>query len=261
MKTIKPFIFSIILTAAIFGSCKKEPKGPAPAPTNPAPTTGTIKVEFEAVAGTNSLSIGTQTYTNANSDTFNVSIFRYYISNVKLTKTDNSVYTVPNSYYKIDHNTAGKNKISISGVPIANYKAISFIIGVDSTRNVSGAQDGDLAPSDMFWSWSTGYIMAKLEGNSPQSTATNKKIMYHIGGFSGTNNVLKNVTIGFGSETANVTASASPEVHLKSDVLKWFTGTHTISIASLNVIHMPGANAKKIADNYAQMFSFDHVHN
>jgi len=252
-------ILFVLLAGLVFVACKKDPKDPAPTPT-PAPTTGSIKFEFEPVVGTQSLTLNTVNYVNANKDTFNVSIFRYYISNVKLVKEDNSLYTVNNSYYKIDHNTAGKNLITIGNVPIANYKAVQFLLGVDSTKNVSGAQEGDLAPSDMFWSWSTGYIMAKLEGTSPQSTATGNNLRYHIGGFQGANKVLKNIDLPFGTTTANVSASNTPEVHLKTDILKWFEGSDTIKIANLSVVHMPGANALKIANNYKNMFTFDHIH-
>lgn len=254
---MKRLVLGALLSLAII-ACKKDPVEPTP---TPAATTGSLKVEFEPVADTNDLVFGTQNYYNANGDTFTVTLFRYYISNIVLTKSDNSTYTVVNAYYKIDHNTAGKNIITIGGVPFANYKAIQFLIGVDSLRNVSGAQEGALAPSDMFWDWNTGYIMAKLEGNSPQSTATANKFMYHVGGFTGANNVLKTVNLSFNSETANVTSSKTPELHLKADVLKWFTGVNTISIGSINVVHMPGLNAKKMADNYAGMFSYDHVHN
>ncbi len=250
----------VAFTALAIIACKKDPVEPTPTPT-PAATTGTIKVEFEAVVGTSSLTFGSQQYYNANNDTFTVSMLKYYVSNIVLTKADNSTFTVANAYYIVDHNTAGKNVISIVNVPIANYKAIQFLIGVDSLRNVSGAQEGALAPSDMFWSWSTGYIMAKFEGNSPQSTATNNKLMFHVGGFSGVNNSLKTINLSFNTETANVSATATPEVHLKADILKWFTGVNTISFASVNVVHMPGMNAKKLADNYASMFSFDHIHN
>ena len=40
-----------------------------------------------------------------------------------------------------------------------------------------------------------------------------------------------------------------------------FEGANTIDFASLSACTMPGANAVKLADNYKQMFSLDHVHN
>ncbi len=256
---MKHFLFAAALAVTVM-ACKKDPTEPEPLP-SPV-TTGSMNVEFEPMVGDSDLVFNTKYYKNANNDSFTVSIFRYYISNIVLTKSDNSTFVFPSSYFKIDHNTAGKNVASLTGVPIANYKSMQFIIGVDSAHNVSGAQDGALAISDMFWSWNSGYIFAKFEGTSPKSTSTGKTLMYHIGGFKVSNSGIRTVNLSFGSSTANVSAGTTPEIHLKSDLSKWFTGTGgTIDFSTLNTIMSPGANSKKIADNYAQFITFEHVHN
>lgn len=255
----KLLIVSLLAISVV--ACKKDPSEPEPQPA-PAPTTGSMKVELEPTVGDSDLVYGTKWYKNFNNDSFQIDICRYYISNVVLTKSDNSSFVVANSYYKIDHAIAGRNIFTMNNIPVGNYKSIQFIMGVDSTRNVSGAQDGDLATSDMFWSWSTGYIFAKLEGKSPKSTAPGQFLTFHIGGFKVPNSSLRTVTISFGSSTANVTTGSTPQVHLKSDIAKWFYGPGgTIDFAVINSIMSPGTNAKKIADNYAQSISFEHVHN
>ena len=54
-------------------------------------------------------------------------------------------------------------------MPAGNYNSLSFLLGVDSMHNVSGAQTGALDPAnDMFWTWNSGYVMAKMEGASPR---------------------------------------------------------------------------------------------
>ena len=66
------------------------------------------------------------------------------------------------------------------------------MIGVDSARNTSGAQLGALDPANsMFWSWNSGYIFVRMEGNSPQSTQPYNKLQFHIGGFKGATNCIK----------------------------------------------------------------------
>ena len=43
-------------------------------------------------------------------------------------------------------------------------------LGVDSLRNVTGVQTGALDPAmDMYWTWNTGYVMAKLEAAAQQA--------------------------------------------------------------------------------------------
>lgn len=260
---MKKILLAALLAVTVI-ACKKDPVEPEPTPTpvTPAPTTGSLKVNFEAMVDTNELVFDTQNYVNANLDTFKVSLFKYYVSNVVLTKSDNTTYTVANSYFLVDHKTTAANMITITGVPIANYKSIQFLLGVDSTRNVSGAQEGALAVSNnMFWTWNSGYIFGKMEGTSPQSGNASKELAFHIGGFTGANNALKTINISFGSSTANVSATTTPEVHLTSDLSKWFKGAYTIPFSTVNMIMMPSSNSMKIAANYANMFTFEHVHN
>ncbi|MBK9284230.1 MAG: lipoprotein [Sphingobacteriaceae bacterium] len=255
-------IFSIALAVLVLTACKKDPveHEHEPEPT-PAPTVGNLMVEIEAKAGTDSLIFDTKDYVNANLDSFKVTLLKYYLSNIVLTKSDNSTYKAEGGYFLIDHK-AGANKITLSGVPIANYKSISFLIGVDSLRNVSGAQDGALATSNgMFWSWSSGYIFAKMEGSSPKSIAANNALRFHVGGFSGANNALRTATISFGTNSANVSGSTTPAIHLSADIKKWFTGANTTNFATTNVIHMPGTSAVNMSANYVNMFTLEHIHN
>jgi len=255
---------TLLALSIIFTNCKKDtigPEAPVPLPVVSI-TTGTLKVGFEPMVGDSGLVFSSKTYTNHAGNTFNVTTWMYYVSNIKLTKTDNSVVTIANSYFLVDHSSAAGSMISIANVPYGNYKAMEFTLGVDSARNVSGAQTGALDPANgMFWTWSSGYIMAKMEGASPQSTDVANKLIFHVGGFSGTNNVLKNINISFDAEVANVSETISPKVHLTSDLLKWFKAPNVIDFSTLNKVHMPGMNAKKIADNYASMFTFEHIHN
>jgi hypothetical protein len=113
----------------------------------------------------------------------------------------------------------------------------------------------------MFWSWSSGYIMAKFEGTSPQSGATGQNLKFHIGGFSGVNKTMKIVSPSFGTETANVSSSITPIIHLKSDVLEWFKSPANTDFSTTHTVHMPGAAANTIASNYADMFTVEHIHN
>lgn len=214
------------------------------------------------MVGSNALVLNTQDYLNANGDTFKVSMFKYYISNVVLTKSDNSTYTIPNSYYLVSHTGTANPVVSIGGVPNGTYKAITFLIGVDSARNVSGVQSGALDPvNGMFWSWSSGYIMAKMEGTSPQSGNATKALKFHIGGFSGVNNSLRTVSPSFGTNVATINGEHGSSIHFKADLSEWFKTPNVINFATAHTIHMPGSMAKMMADNYADMFSLDHIHN
>lgn len=256
---------ALLFVVAVLSNCKKDKKEPEPeAPTSPITTQpgGNLQIEFEGMVGDSDLVLSTATYTNQAGNTFNVTLCKYYISNIKITKTDNTVWAEPNSYHLIDYSNPLSTIIEMTGVPYADYKSIEFMLGVDSARNVSGAQTGALDPTNgMFWSWNSGYIMAKVEGTSPQSTATANALTFHVGGFKGATSALKVFSPSFGGSLANVSSTIVPKIHLKADILEWFQTPTAINFGTLNTVHMPGNDAKTIADNYADMFSVEHIHN
>jgi|SRR6478609_5207115 len=243
------FLCGIILSH--FSSCYNHHRAEEPVPETP---TGTVQIRFTNFAGTDSLKLN-HVYTNSSSENFTPSQFNYYISNIKLMNAAGTVlWSESNSYHLIQQSDLNSLKFDMS-VPVGQYDKVSFMLGVDSLRNVSGAQSGALDPlKGMFWTWNSGYIMLKLEATSPASTLVNNLVEYHVGGFSGTNSVLKTLTFALPS-TIYTTKGSSSEIHFNTDLLQLFTQPSEISIATMPSVNMPGANAKKLADNYADMFS------
>jgi hypothetical protein len=238
-------------------SCKKDTKTPEPTPV-PVADVGTVKVTFKNMVDTLPLVFG-NTYRNPNGDTMSINMFKYYISNVVFTKSDGSKHVEPNSYHLINQGLSSSLSFVVSNIPAGTYTSVTYMIGVDSIRNVSGAQDGDLMQSlNMFWDWSTGYIMLKLEGFSPQSASLDKSITFHLGGFSDPYNVLKTRTITFGQNLI-VSKNNSPQLKLKTNVNEIFKTPTTVSFAASNEVTAPGINANSIANNYADMISYETI--
>ncbi len=257
------FILIVLLAIITFlSACKKASEEPAP-----VQETGSVTIELDHQFQQDPLDptqydpliFNTETYQNTAGEDYTITKFKYYISNIKLKKTDGSEYAVPESYYLIDATTSTDQKIELSNIPAGNYTGMSYIIGVDSTRNVSGAQIGALDPANgMFWSWSSGYIFMMFEGTSPQSTATDHVLQYHVGGFSTTTNALKIINLSFNTFELRVTKVGTPEVHIMVEASKV---AKTQSFATKPTVHEPGASAISISNDYASMFSFAHIHN
>lgn len=237
-------------------SCKKE--------NNIEPTaTGAMTLEFDNTVNSNPLVLNTQNYTNANGDSFTISVFKYYVSNIILSKADGSNYLIPESYILVDAAKPNSLLNSFDGIPAGDYTSISFTIGVDKARNLAGAQTGALDPAlGMFWTWNSGYIFVKLEGTSPQSTAANKSLTFHIGGIVDPNNTIRTFSTNFSAANPlRIRADKKPQLHFKVNAAALFTGKQNISFATLNFT-MGGANSVIVADNYANgLFQLDHIHN
>jgi hypothetical protein len=249
-------ILSAVLLLS-FASCKKS------AISDPIATKGSFTIEFDHVVNGSPLVFNTQAYTNAHGDQFTLSTFKYYVSNIKLTKTDGSIYQVPESYLLVDAAKPETFFNKIGEIPTGDYTAISFLIGVDEARNLAGAQTGALDPTNgMFWTWNSGYIFVKLEGNSPQSTAKDKSLTFHVGGIVAPNNTVRTTKTTFTeANPLRIRTDKNPQLHFKVDAASLFTGKQEIDFAKLNFT-MGGADATIIADNYVNgLFKLDHIHN
>jgi len=256
--------FLLGLTISIISSCKKDDPI-IDFPVIPNPTNGTVELRLEHIFGSEDVLFALNSvdyYVTALGDSVKFNTFKYYISNIELLKADGSTYKQPESYFLVDASDEVTNKIEIPNVPPADYTGVKFLLGVDSTRNVSGAQDGALSPANgMFWTWNSGYIFNKAEGTSPQISGMGNSFTLHVGGFTGVNNALQTKTISFNGEKLTVNGTREAEIHLAVDVKEYFSAENPIQLATTNMLMMPGATARQISENYRNMFSFEHLHN
>lgn len=255
MKLTRYFRWRAGLAGMVLGGllgCAKSP-GPAAGPT------GSLYLELEPSVGAAPLQLNAGTYANGNGEQFTVSAFKYYLSNVKLRRVDGSQYAVPDSYFLVDVAQAGSQHITLPGVPAGEYTGLSFVVGVDSARNVAGAQTGALDPvHGMFWDWNSGYIFMRLEGTSPASATG--RLLFAIMGFQRPYNALRTIGLPFGGATVTVSPDHEPEIHLRVDVQKMFVGPTPLRFADVYDSE-GGPSAVRVATNYAAgMFTLAHIH-
>jgi hypothetical protein len=214
----------------------------------------TVKIRVTNMVKNYKIALHDSAYVNPFGETYTITKLRYYISAVALEVNKKFFYEKEN-FHLVDESDPDSQVFSFS-VPAGNYRSLRFLLGVDSLHNVSGAQSGDLDPAkDMFWTWNSGYVMAKLEGNSPASPLVNHKYEFHIGGFSGQYNVLKNIVLPFpGEKSHEFTANKTMEIDVVADINAWWNTTNDIQISSHANVTAPGKRALAVADNYAQMF-------
>ncbi|MFY0254357.1 MbnP family protein [Chitinophaga sp. 30R24] len=224
------------------------------------PPASSLQLAITHVVGAQPLVRNQVTYTNPSGEYFTITRFRYFLSNFSLENVQGYTVTLPAAYFLVDDAIDTSKVIHLFGLPAGQYKSIRFLIGVDSVRNVSGAQPGALAvESGMFWTWNSGYIMAQLEGHSFAITSPTQEFLFHIGGYRQVNGVLKYVTLPF-SQPVTVAPEKEPRIQLVADVSKWFL-PDTVSFKQIAVIMAPGANARKVAGNYQHMFTISKSYN
>ena len=250
LKSLVPLFVTVLF---LFSSCQREVDLILKQKTG-------VDIQFSHQVDDQPLVYG-NTYTNPLGEDYTVTKFKYYISKIRLENTAaGSHSTEDENYFLVDEAQANSKKISFNA-ETGNYNAVSFLLGVDSIRNVSGAQTGALDPAnDMFWTWNSGYIMVKLEGQSSFSTLINNEIEYHIGGFKGTDNVVKRIVLPF-SQSIEIKNDKAASILISADINKWFKHIHDLPIAMNPACVMPGNLATQYAANYAGMFQITQIEN
>lgn len=213
-----------------------------------------LTITFENTANDKRIVLPDSVYVNPFAETYAITKLKYYISNINLVPITKKL--PHKNIFLID--AAAEEKIALKILP-GKYSAINFMVGIDSSYNNSGAQEGALDPlNGMFWTWNTGYIYFKLEGTSTASTADLNRIQHHIGGYEGVNKTDRQVQLDFITPLVVVDGDQK-EIVINVNVDKYWKGQNNISISSNAIIMTTGELAKKSADNFPGMFSIKYV--
>lgn len=257
MNILKNHTFLIVLgLSTLLFSCKKD----TTMPPVQEPTSGTVQMTLDHKWGPSlqPFAMETDLVHPASGETISFTALTYYISNIKLKRADGTWWIQPESYHIVKVAEGTLAQLPITNVPVGEYTEIEYMIGVDSTRNVSGAQTGALSTvHNMFWGWTTGYIFLKAEGNSPQANLD--YFSYHIGGFQKSNNTdaIRINTVPLGTSGLKVDGATTKSIAFFVNVARiWHGG---ILLSEMNAVHQPGAMANTIADNFQGAFVFDKI--
>lgn len=216
---------------------------------------GILNVHLTHFAGSKILKLDTLAYKNELGQSFLLTKFKYYISNIVLKNKSGKDFKLHQSFLINEEEEISK-QLAIKNFPYGEYTGIEFIVGVDSLHNCSGAQSGALDPVNaMFWAWNTGYIFLKLEGKSSSSKSPGNYFEYHIGGYRQPANAIRNIHMTFATTQIVSSANKTLNLSIKVDVLEILKTPNTIDFEKLSSV-TDTKNACSIADNYADMFSW-----
>lgn len=190
-------------------------------------------------------------YVNSFSETFKIRSLKYYICDLKLIDHINKEEEVfANEHFLINESNK-RSLLIILQTGLQRIDAISFSIGVDSLKNVSGVQTGALDPANgMFWTWNTGYTFFKLEGNAPVAKTPGRAFSYHVGGYKNGENAVRKIEL-----KVNNSDIKNASFIINAAIEHVFDAVHPIKIENAPLCHEPGDLAMKLADNFSQIFS------
>ena len=197
-------------------------------------------------------------YTNFAGESLQINKFLFYTSGWKAIinhqnkKGQTDTVILSDAHYLI--NLSDPNSLKLPFTIPDNAAQLIFTLGVDSIKNSTGIQTGVLDPArGMFWTWRTGYIMARMQGTSPAANTAGKRFSYDVGGFESPYNAVRPITLKL-AENAGSDNHAKNPLYIQTDLSRWFKGKHIISIAQTPNCHNAGKLAMQLADNYQQLF-------
>ncbi|WP_296622799.1 MbnP family protein [Marivirga sp.] len=209
--------------------------------------TTTLELEFIHKAGNEDFEYG-KIYQNNAGNEFSLRLWRTYISDVKLMKSDGELYAVPDSYHLIEPVDGNKFSLKLNQIPSEKYKAIQFYVGVVGEENLSGEIVGDLDPSNnMAWNWTTGYKFIRMDGEFQDELGNRRGVVVHIGKEIN----LKPQVFNF-QQDINFSGQIN-KLSFDLDLLEAFQNPHTIDFEVLSDFQF-NDEANLIGENYAEGF-------
>lgn len=241
-------IVALVTTTLLLPSCKKEKQ-------STIAQTGDMKVKFDFVFGSNMLpwDIGKTMVHTKTGDTLTFTLFKFYVSNIKLKDAEGNWWSAPNSYYLLCTDCEEGYSFTVKNIPVGNYTEMQYTMGVDSAANRLGAGTGALSlANNMYWDWNSGYIMLKAEGTSPNSPSGN--FIFHLGGYMGADNVITVKNTNFDGTVLGIEKDKHPTVTLLANPARLWHSSPSVSVKS--VIHAPGPEAVTMAKNFYDNIAF-----
>ena len=172
------------------------------------------------------------------SDSIQLHALSYYVGQIELLHKDKVVKQY-DAYHLLTLNDSSKTTISLNQLNNIDFDGIRFMIGIDSSVIENGAMSGDLDPMNgHFWSWQSGYIHFKLEGELFE-----KPFTYHIGGASAPTNTLQTIYLPVALINQQITIEVAID-----PMLAWLKKTNDLEIMS------PSLTAVEFSTLFHQLF-------
>lgn len=258
-KTLSVVIMLSMVCVLAYG-CKDDPDEETPETPTPVPTaekgitftsTGALTFNINHMFDSSALQLSPTQYVTAANDTIKVTQLSYYITNIELTTKQGTKVRLGNANL-INFIPPAASSFTLNNIPAGTYTNIAYLIGVDSTRNSTGTNQGDLDPNlGMYWAWSTGYVFVRLKG---RFSSAETGYSFDIGG---TSNVMSASHDLSGFKKSGTTA----RLILDMDVANIFNTPNVYNLKTDSIsIHDPTSAAiQKLRPNIEGAFSLQSV--
>lgn len=167
---------------------------------------------------------------------------RFYVSHIMFHSQGRTSYA-DMACHLIDAEDASSLEVALAVPRGIHVDSISFLLGIDSLTNVSGAFGGDLDPTKgMYWTWNSGYINWKLEGMCVKCYTAKNQFEFHLGGY---------LPPYFNAQRIGFAVPSKGAIEVRVDVAAFLEGS---GLGERCAIMSPGKEAVELARVAASVF-------
>ncbi|MEN9964266.1 MAG: hypothetical protein RL582_1361 [Bacteroidota bacterium] len=202
-----------------------------------------VQISFNPKWKENSVVLNTFYSSSNKTDSILISKMKFYVSKVSLVSDDKSILI--NKSFLIDLEES--NSMSMEVPEEFKIKQLFFLLGTDSTTNVSGAMDGDLDPlKGMYWTWQSGFINVKIEGTHLKSDGETDLFHLHLGGYRSPYLVNKKMKFQIEKASNEISFYLDLDLFLETALQK-----------GLKNIMSPGESAMELMEAFSKTFKLN----
>lgn len=245
---MKTSIFLSLLLSLLIISCKTEE--------NTNPNTVELNFKFSHLVDAAPVQLDQLIYKNALDQDFSIKTVKYFISEMKLYKADNTVIIFPDIYYVDIRTPETLNYTFSQKISTGDYTGISFVYGLTPEENITGRFP---EPPESLMEWPIpmggGYHYAKIEG---QYITADNYFNFHSGMLDGT---AYEIHVDLKNQPFTVSGS-SLNLDLKMEIQNWFTNPTDWDFAFWGGGIMGNPDAQKtVQENGVDVFTFAVIEN
>lgn len=248
---------TILLLGVIWllSACKKDHLIPEPPVPNPVQY-GQVALKLNHIWGEDLRAFYMRQWLQhpETGDSLRFDSLRYYVSAISLLNDKGQWIYAPLDPQLVLLDFSTLFLIQLAQIPVGDYEAIRFRLGVDSVSNAAGIGPNFLDPLyGMYHGPSMGYIHIKAKGNA--NSAPSSQFNYELCGYGQPLVVQQQFDA---NEQLHVTQAGEP-------ALGFFVNTAAFWDLSTRpqdyyYVHNPGPANALLSQNFGRAFIFEHVH-
>ncbi len=204
-------------------------------------------------------------YQNAAGNNYSLVTLKYYVSYFVLHSTAGSDVLIDVEQY-CDIHDSSTLYFAANNIPDGSYSGLSFVFGLDSTKNQTGYLPNTQVHNNMIWPdpMGGGYHHMKLEGKYTDTAGQVSSYNIHLGKaneISGNDTILRNNMVAVNlPNSAFIISNNAIEIVLEMNLNKWYTNPNVYDFNDFGQAIMGNQTAQqRIKENGIDVFTVNQV--